>query len=163
MLIRKYEENDLSAILSLFYETVLAVNSKDYSQKQCHIWASCISDRKKWAELLCTCFTFVCEDANGQVIGFGSLQNDGLIVHLFVHKNFQNKGVASQILDTIEKKAETLKLNTIVVEASVTALPFFLAKGFCIKKKQSVVRQEVPLSNYLMQKSLVPSDKEPFP
>ena len=37
------------------------------------------------------------------MIGFGDIDDTGYIDRLYVHKNFQNKGVASMICNELEK------------------------------------------------------------
>jgi len=56
----------------------------------------------------------------------------------------------------IENRANTLKINKIFAEVSITAKPFFEAKGFIVQKEQSVVIRGVTLTNYVMEKILVP-------
>ena len=48
MKIRRYESADLKQILRLFYETVRAVNIKDYTTEQINAWTAGHIDLKEW-------------------------------------------------------------------------------------------------------------------
>lgn len=62
MEIIKFKETDTKEIISLFYETVHSVNSKDYSQVQLDAWAPRDEKESKmnsWKESLSQNITFV--------------------------------------------------------------------------------------------------------
>lgn len=48
MEIRRYKSVDLRQISRLFYETVHAVNIKDYTKEQVNAWATGRIDLKEW-------------------------------------------------------------------------------------------------------------------
>lgn len=68
---------------------------------------------------------------------------------LYVHPKYQHKGVASLLCDKLE---EHVKNKVITVDASITAKPFFLKRGYEVIMEQTVVRQGVVLTNYRMGK-----------
>ena len=93
MELRPYQPQDLDAILELFYETVHAVNRRDYSPSQLDAWAPKQPDRDRWAQSLAAHYTVVAV-AGGTVAGFADLASDGYFDRLFVHKDFQRQGIA---------------------------------------------------------------------
>lgn len=72
---------------------------------------------------------FVAENA-AMLTGFASITPNGYLDYLFVHKNHQQKGVASALLKELLQTAQNLQLAKIWAEVSITARPFFLHKGF---------------------------------
>ncbi|MEE0435288.1 MAG: hypothetical protein UDB11_07775 [Peptococcaceae bacterium] len=50
--LRAYSENDLEAVLTLFYDTVHTVNACDYTPAQCDAWAPKLADRAAWQKRL---------------------------------------------------------------------------------------------------------------
>ena len=48
MIIRKYIASDCEQLAELFYQTVHAVNSKDYTQEQLCVWATGHVDLAAW-------------------------------------------------------------------------------------------------------------------
>lgn len=86
------------------------------------------------------------------LLGFASLDVEGgLIDHLYVHKDYQRRGIASALCDQLESWAISSVLST---EASLTAVRFFSARGYQLVRRQQVVRRGVMLANIIMKKSL---------
>lgn len=153
MILRRYHPDDLQAILQLFRETVHTVNAKDYSPEQIAAWAPDDLDEIKWANLLAANYTIIAE-ANGVIVGFGDLTEDGEIDHLYIHKDFQSRGFAHQILHALIEKAKDNGLTAVTAAVSITALPFFIKNGAEVIKKQTVVRGGIELTNFLVHKKI---------
>lgn len=68
---------------------------------------------------------------------------------LYVHKDHQNEGIATAICNALE---DSFKINHFTVHASITAKPFFENRGYCVIKKQQVLRHGVYLTNFAMEK-----------
>ncbi len=149
MEIRKYQEEDLEEIVQLFYETVRTINRRDYSQEQVEVWSNrCVHLRENGAffERL---YTIVAVEGK-QIIGYGNIHKTGYLDHLFVHKDFQNQGVATAICDELEAHVKETGIEKIRVHASITAKPFFERRGYEVKKEQQVELAGVKLTNYVM-------------
>ncbi|MGN9011047.1 GNAT family N-acetyltransferase, partial [Lactobacillus amylovorus] len=65
------------------------------------------------------------------------------------HKDYQGQGIASAICDELES---SIKDGKIVTHASITARPFFKARGYIVVRKQKVVRDGIELINFVMEK-----------
>lgn len=83
------------------------------------------------------------------IIGFGDIDNTGFLDRLFVHKDYQGKGIATAICNQWEHAVK----GDITAHASITAKPFFEKRGYKIIKEQQVERQGVFLTNLCMKKS----------
>lgn len=142
---------DLEAVLTLFYETVHTVNAGDYSSAQLDAWAPRVPDRVAWQARLAAERVLLAEE-DDVLLGFASLDVEGgLIDHLYVHKDYQRRGIASALCDQLESWAISSVLST---EASLTAVRFFSARGYQLVRRQQVVRRGVMLANIIMKKSL---------
>ena len=146
MHIRKYQSSDCNEIAELFYHTVHTVNAKDYSKEQLDVWATGRIDLKKWDQSLCEHYSVVAVD-DRRIVGFGDIDKTGYLDRLYVHKNYQRQGIASAICDALE---QAVKERTIITHASITAKPFFEQRGYKVVKEQQIVRNGIPLINYLM-------------
>ena len=153
MKIRKYENKDLTQIIQLFYDTVHTVNAKDYSSLQLDAWAVKEPDIAAWEKRLHGEFILVAEQ-NGQIVGFGTLTNTGVIDHLFTHKDHQEKGIAGSILQKLEEEAKRRCLGIVKTEASRTAKPFFEKQGYIVLYSQLKPCRGLTLQNFVMQKIL---------
>ncbi|MCM2534419.1 GNAT family N-acetyltransferase [Neobacillus pocheonensis] len=156
MKILKFKETDTEEIVSLFYETVHSVNSKDYSQSELDAWAprdEKESKMKSWEESLGQNITFVAK-VNDRIVGFSDLTHNGHLDRLYVHKDYQGQGIATALVDMLESEAKILNLLEIDTEASITAKPFFEHRGYKIVCSQTVERKGVKLTNFKMIKKI---------
>lgn len=147
MEIRMYRPSDCKILTGLFYNTVHTVNARDYTEEQLNVWATGEVDLEKWNQSLQEHFSVVAVD-NGTVVGFGDIDHTGYLDRLFVHADYQGKGVGTAICNQLEQAVQ----GTIVTHASITAKPFFEKRGYSVMKEQSVERQGVFLTNYRMEK-----------
>ena len=146
MIIRQYRNEDCDVVSKLFYETVHSVNAKDYTAEQLSAWANNIDSLKVRRNDLLKQHTLVAE-MNGVIVGFGSIDKSGYLDLLFVHKEFQNQGIATALCNVMEKSYSVIKTY-----ASITAKPFFENRGYSVVKAQEVERFGVMLKNYEMIK-----------
>lgn len=152
--IRKAILADISQLRELFVNTVLTINRRDYSLAEVQDWASCGESLSRWQELLSNHQYFVAENTGGTILGFASINNEGYLHSMFVHKDFQQRGIATQIYQTIENYARKQGVEKITSEVSITARTFFDKQGFRVDKKQIVQAKELKMTNYKMSKQL---------
>ncbi len=146
MEIREYREEDQAEILSLFYETVHTVNAKDYKEKQLDAWAPQDNDYEHLNAALRNNLTLLAIE-DGKITGFADIDENGYLDHLFVHKDYQRRGIASALCSRIEEGFKRIETH-----ASITARPFFEKRGYVVVKAQDVkIRGEI-LRNYVMEK-----------
>lgn len=147
MIIREYLPEDCKEITELFFDTVHTVNAKDYSQEQLNAWATGEVDFEQWNRSLQEHFSMVAVDA-GKIVGFGDIDANGYLDRLYVHKDYQRKGIATAICVQLERASS----GRIVTHASITAKPFFESRGYRVVKEQQVKRQNVRLTNFIMER-----------
>lgn len=148
--IEKYKEKYCYEVISLFYNTIHSINIKDYSKKQVDVWASKNIDIKKFNKSLLENFSIVAIK-NDMIVGFGDINIEGYLDRLYVHKNYQRKGIGTLICDNLEKN---ISYRKIITHSSITAKPFFKSRNYIIMKKQYVKRNNIYLKNYVMEKYL---------
>lgn len=154
MLIRKYTTDDLNEIIKLFYDTVHTINAKDYCKEQLDAWASKNIDYKVWNETLSENYSLLAIIDNN-IVGFGDISSIGYLDHLYIHKEFQNKGIATLICNELEKHINTLKIKYITSCVSITAKPFFEKRKFYVLRKQYIKRNNIIIENFVMKKTLL--------
>ena len=147
MIIRNYQPSDCKELTELFYNTVHNVNAKDYTKEQLNVWATGQADLEKWNDSLQKHFSVVAVD-NEIIVGFGDIDKTGYLDRLFVHADYQSKGIATAICNQLEQAIK----GDITTHASITAKPFFEKRGYKIAKEQQVERQGIFLTNYVMIK-----------
>lgn len=151
MKIRQFEIEDCNFVSNLFYETVHTVNAKDYTAEQLSVWANNADSLKSRCNDLLKQYTLIAE-INGVIVGFGSIDKSGCLDLLFVRKDYQNQGIATDLCNELEKGFFVIKTY-----ASITAKPFFESRGYVVVKAQEIKRCGVKLKNYEMQKKTQPN------
>jgi putative acetyltransferase len=151
--IRSYTAADAPAILELFRGTILTVNMGDYTKKQCEVWANSFTSIEDLHFRLTASFTVIAEQ-NGEVIGFGNVNDRREIDFLYTHKNFQGKGIGSALLEELESAAYIKRYEELSTEASITARDFFLSKGYLEVKMQNKWVRGTEFINFIMKKRL---------
>lgn len=162
MNIRVYRTADCPMLLQLFYDTVHTVNARDYSPEQLAVWVTGNVDAAAWDRSFLQHHTLVAEEA-GQVLGFGDMDADGYLDRLYVHRDFQRRGVASAIVLQLEEYAGARGVTRFTTYASITALPFFERHGYMVLQSNEVIRSGVSLTNYWMEKQVGTAPSAPQP
>ena len=147
MIIRKYQSTDCKELSELFYNTVHTVNAKDYTTEQLNAWATGNVDLEQWNKSLQEHYSIVVVD-DEIIVGFGDIDKTGYLDRLYVHKDYQGKGIATTICDMLEQAVQ----GKIVTHASITAKPFFEKRGYTVIMEQRVVRQGIVLTNFVMER-----------
>jgi putative acetyltransferase len=154
--IRRYLPTDAPALASLFRASVRDIASRDYSASQVRAWASCVVDEGQFGQTCESKSTWVAE-VEARIAGFSDLEPDGHIDMLYIHPDFQRRGVARALLMHVEEAARTSGLRRLYTEASITARPVFEAMGFRTIVPQTVTVQGESMTNYRMEKRLEPA------
>lgn len=147
-------DTDKIELRCLYRNTVLTINRRDYSQEEVEDWASCGDDLSKIGEMIKTHYFIVAVDQLSQIVGFSSITPQGYLHSMFVHKDFQGEGIASILLEEIERYANTARIMRITSEVSLTARPFFEKKGYIVEEEQKRKANQLSLTNFWMAKKL---------
>ncbi len=118
-----------------------------YMKEQLDVWAAKQVDLKKWNQSLQEHFSIVSVD-DDIIVGFGDIDKTGYLDRLFVHSDYQGKGIATAICNQLESAIQ----GCIITQASITAKPFFEKRGYRVIKEQQVERQGIFLTNFVMKK-----------
>lgn len=136
------------------YEQPIAKGSY-YTKEEVEDWASCGDSVEHLKELLSHNHFIGAFDKANHMVGFSSMNKDGYLHSMFVHKDWQGKGVATQLLSEVERIAKQLGVVEITSEVSLTARPFFEKKGYEIVKIQKYRANKLELTNFIMRRKLL--------
>lgn len=153
MNIRKYREGDAPEMAKIFYETVHSINARDYTEEQLNAWADGNIDLDEWHERFSASLTIVAESVR-DLIGFANLKGDTLDM-LYMSRYYQRLGIGGELVVQLELAARRRGIRRLVTYSSITARPFFLHIGWSVVRPNTVIRNGVALSNYLMERLLV--------
>jgi len=153
IVIRPFAVSDTEEIITLFRDAVHSINIRHYTPEQVAVWAPEIIDVDTWRKSLGKNITYVAE-VDSTIVGFIDMSHEGYLDRLYIHKNYQAKGVAYRLFKKIEDEARELGLSKITTDCSITAKLPAERMGFVVIKEQMVERNGVSLINYAMEKKL---------
>lgn len=155
--IEKYQANYATEILDVFHAAIHAIDPEIYTKKQQEAWCAALPDDQKWIEHSeqkkagWQCFIALSEKT---LVGFIELEEDGSIDCLYVHPEFQGRGIATSLYKQIMILAREKGLTSLNVYASEVALPIFKKWGFSTIRINEIERQGEVLINFYMEKDL---------
>lgn len=151
---RNGTKKDIGVLAELFRETVYRINSRDYSPEQIAAWTGGATPNR-WDELFSGALRFILaeRDTDGAILGFTAVDR-GYLHSLFVHAEYQSRGIGSGLLEQAEAYACMQGAVRLTSEVSLTAQPFFERKGYRVDREQQIDRGGVLLTNFLMSKCL---------
>jgi putative acetyltransferase len=151
--IKPVKPDEFEEIQQLFVETVTEICSKDYTSEQIEVWVSSIKNTQRWLDIFTQQYVLVAEIGD-KIVGIGTLENGNYLDLLYVHKDFQRKGIAHLLYAELENEARKQNKTSLTADVSKTAKPFFESKGFTTIKEQNNLIQGVEIVNYMMVKNL---------
>lgn len=148
MRIRKYRVYDNKKLAYLIRKCILEVNSSDYTAKQIEFLYKEFSPAKVHAKFS-ERYTYVAE-IKDTILGCVTF-NEGEIGSLFVNPRFHYQGIATKLMDTVEKYALTHNISTVWVNSSKTAVAFYEKRKY--SKKRRISHKEGGIT-FIMEKVL---------
>jgi putative acetyltransferase len=153
--LRPYLASDLPLLSEIRFAAIEELTVEDYDDAQRRAWASAVDDDAAFARGLEKGLTLVALIRGGPV-GFISVQDGGLIDQLYVHPSVARTGVASALVDAIEKLAAARGTAMLATDASDTAKPLFEARGYQAMHRNTIEVDGEYLGNTRMTKALPP-------
>ncbi|MBS0028905.1 GNAT family N-acetyltransferase [Chitinophaga sp. 22321] len=154
MQIRPATLQDIPQLKSLYQGTITHINRAHYNPEQIRAWAATGERITSLENKIKSQHFYAAVTTDEQITGFASLEDDGELDMMYVHKDYQRQGIAAMLIKQLYKKAAELGLKTLVAYVSITARPFFEKQGFKAVETQQVQLGEVMLENYKMVKDI---------
>jgi len=151
--LRPFLGEDTPVLAAIFAASIEELTGEDYSQAQQGAWASAADDEEQFAKRLGGGLTLVATLQNSPV-GFASLRGADHIDMLYVHPGAAGQGVASMLIEALEKLAGGRGAKALTVDASDNAEGFFARRGYVGKQRNTVTVNGEWLANTTMQKTL---------
>lgn len=151
--IRSYCVDDTQAMIDLFRRSIHEVACAFYKPEQLAVWAPDDIDAAGWTQRCLSRPTWLAL-IEGQLAGFTDLEGAGHIDLLYVHPDFQRRGVAHALYRKALEQAKQNQAHEMTVEASLAARGFFELQGFKVDQEQIVERAGQQLVNFKMSKLL---------
>jgi putative acetyltransferase len=151
--LRPFLAEDTPVLAAIFAASVEELTGDDYSEAQQQAWASVADDEEQFGKRLAGELTLVATLQKSQV-GFAALKGADQIDMLYVHPSAAGQGVASMLVEALEKLAGGRGAKSLTVDASDNAQEFFSKRGYVAKQRNTVTVNGEWLANTTMQKTL---------
>ena len=146
MEIRRFRNEDAIELSDMIKETLLLVNSKDYSMEFIQKTIEELSpeemiSRSQWMNLYVVLI-------NHKIVGCGGIgaywgsETESSLFNIFVSASHQGQGIGRKIIETLEKDEYFIRANRIEIPASITALNFYKKMGYTFKNNIDEIDEE---------------------
>ena len=150
--LRPYLPADAPLCAAIFEASIEELTTDDYTEAQRDAWIAGL-DEDTLAARLAKQLTLI--GTLGETpVGFASLKDGKHIDFLYVHPSAVGHGVASALMEALEKLAAARGATKLTAEVSDTAQHFFARRGYVAQTRNTVPRGNEWLANTTMQKVL---------
>ncbi|KPF62249.1 GNAT family N-acetyltransferase [Porphyrobacter sp. AAP60] len=154
MMIRPFEAADAEALATLFHASVRKAGIRDYSADQVAAWSPSKPDAASYLRQAAGRTFLVAVDDDNRPIGYGDLEPDGHIDHLYCRPDMVGTGIGSAIYAALEAAARRAGVSHLFVDASEGARRLFESQGFCVDARNVITIGGVSIHRYRMSKRI---------
>jgi GNAT superfamily N-acetyltransferase len=135
--IRKFDNNDGTAVSKIICRNFLEVNIKDYSKEEMERLSGIYNPDKVLEVAGYAHMYVVCIDKKivgcGAISSFWGKQDESILLTIFVLPELHGKGIGGKIIETLEHDEYFLRAKRIEIPASITARKFYKKMGYAYK------------------------------
>lgn len=150
--LRPFLPADVPLLAAIFTASIEELTGDDYSESQQQAWMEAAED-EEFGKRLAADLTLIAT-LEGSPVGFASLRGADHIRMLYVHPAVSGQGIATMLVDALEKLAGGRGAPALTVDASDTAQNFFAKRGYAAQQRNSVAINDEWLANTTMKKTL---------
>ncbi|OPY96498.1 GCN5 family acetyltransferase [Bradyrhizobium sacchari] len=150
--LRPFLPDDVPVLAAIFTASIEQLTGDDYSEAQQQAWMEAAED-EEFGKRLASDLTLIAT-LEGSPVGFASLRGADHIRMLYVHPAVAGQGIATMLVDALEKLAGSRGAKSLSVDASDTAEGFFAKRGYTAQQRNSVTINDEWLANTTMKKTL---------
>jgi len=137
MVIRKFEKADAVKTHEMIAHTLRTINIKDYTEQfiedtVAQLTPPILIERRENSHMY-----VICDDEKiigcGAVAGFWGSETESILLTIFIHPDYQGKGIGRKLIETLEKDEYFLRAERVEIPASITAVGFYQKMGYDYK------------------------------
>lgn len=150
--LRPFLPDDVPMLAAIFAASIQELTRDDYSEAQQAAWVAA-AETEEFGKRLAADLTLIAT-LDGSPVGFASLRGTDHIRMLYVHPAVSRRGIATMLVDALEKLAGGRGAAALTVDASDTAQNFFAKRGYTAQQRNSITINDEWLANTTMKKTL---------
>jgi putative acetyltransferase len=151
--LRPYLPKDVKILLRIVRASIEKLAVDDYSDTQIEAWVAQFEDEERFAARLGGGLTLVAT-IDGFPAGFIALKGHDQIDLLYVAPGVVRRGVATTLVDAVEKLVRARGTKALHVDASDVAVPLFTRLGYEPQRRSSIALGDEWLATTTMTKLL---------
>src|SRR5262249_43187447 len=144
--------SDVPMLAAIFVAAIEELTGDDYTEAQQEAWMA-VAEDDEFGRRLAFDLTLIAT-LESSPVGFASLRGNDHIRMLYVHPTVSGQGIATMLIDALEKLAAGRGAKSLTVDASDTAQGFFAKRGYTSQQRNSVTVNDEWLANTTMKKTL---------
>ena len=152
MYLKQITEKDQLDLKKLYFDSIISIDEKIYSQDQKRVWASQAWDNKIFDLSLNKGKGWLI-NYNKKIVGFASRYPNNRIALLYCKGDSQRKGYGTKLLQKTEKEAVKEGLTFLTTEASLISYKLFLKNSWEIIRKEKIIIKNITFERYKMIKN----------
>jgi putative acetyltransferase len=150
--LRPFLPDDVPVLAAIFTASIEELTGEDYNEAQQQAWME-VAETEEFGKRLASDLTLIAT-IEGSPVGFASLRGTDHIRMLYVHPAVAKQGIATMLVDALEKLAGGRGATSLSVDASDNAQGFFAKRGYTAQQRNSVTVNDEWLANTTMKKTL---------
>ena len=150
--LRPFLADDVPVLAAIFTASIEELTGDDYNEAQQQAWMAAAED-EEFGKRLASDLTLIAT-LEGSPVGFASLRGKDHIRMLYVHPAVAGQGLATMLVDALERLAGSRGAEKLTVDASDNAQGFFAKRGYVAMQRNSITINDEWLANTTMQKTL---------
>ena len=157
---RPFLPADVPLLAEIFRASIAELTADDYSEAQQQAWAAIAEDEAAFGARLAGAITLL-GTMDGSPVGFASLKGTESLDMLYVHPAAAGRGVATMLIDALERLAAARGARRLTADVSDSAEDFFKRRGFTPRQRNTVPLGNEWLANTTMEKPLAAKERTP--
>jgi len=132
--VSRASNNDLPLMQRFFYQTVMAHGAAIFTKEEILRYSRLAANKRYWRQKFINDFVYNAK-LNGEIVGSFLLNRNGTIGYIFVHQDYQRKGIAKALYNALEKVARDAGMVELRTEINMATKSFFQKNGYTITKE----------------------------
>ena len=151
MHLKRITKKDQLDLKKLYFDSILSIDERIYSQEQKRAWASQAWDNNAF-ELSLNAGKGWLVNKNKKIIAFGLRYPANRIALLYCKGDSQRKGYGTKLLHKLEEEANEEGFPYLTTEASLISYKLFLKNKWEIIRKEKITINKILFERYKMIK-----------
>ena len=151
MYLKQITQKDQLDLKKVYFDSIISIDEKIYSQEQKRAWASQAWDNKYFDLSIKEGKGWIINEKE-KIIAFASRYPNNRIALLYCNSDSQRKGYGTKLIHKLEDEAIKENLSFLSTEASLISYKLFLKNDWEVIRKEKIIIKNILFERYKMIK-----------